>query len=144
MNPLLWIERGILGASSLLVPAKERAEWLREWRSELWHANEKIAPKERALLRFCLGSFPDALCLRRMAWARRERIELFAGSAWRCLVVLATILAVSYGLCLMLPGVRAARHVSQYRVNSGLILIQDAAANDESAATIPLDMYMRW
>jgi hypothetical protein len=149
MMPPVWMEMrllqcAILRAASLLVPGRERAEWLREWRSELWHARDGVVCSERELTRFCLGSFQDALCLRQIAWQGRSPLQLFRGSAMECLLALAAVLGLSYGLSLVLPGVRAARDVSRYRVNPGLILIQDAAANDDSAATIPIEEYRRW
>jgi hypothetical protein len=62
----------LLRCASLLVPASERAEWWREWHSELWHVNHICAPSgggsngaEREVTAFCLGAFQDALFLRR-------------------------------------------------------------------------------
>jgi hypothetical protein len=49
----------ILRAASLLAPADRRAEWMKEWQSELCYV-----PSNQAT-RFCLGSFRDALWLRR-------------------------------------------------------------------------------
>ena len=146
---LRLIQWGILRAASLPVPGRERAEWLREWRSELWHARDS-SRDERELTKFCLGSFQDALCVQRIAWQRRRaRLNLFRGSFLRgsaalCLIALGAMLAVSYGLSLVLAGVRAESHPSRYRVNPGLILVQDAAAGDDSVATIPLEKYRIW
>jgi hypothetical protein len=53
------LEFAILRAASLLAPAEQRAEWLAEWRSEVWY----VPPSGAA--RFCLGAFRDALWLRR-------------------------------------------------------------------------------
>ena len=49
---------GILTAVPRLVPKEQRAEWLAEWRGELWHVKAGAAI-------FCLGSFRDAAWLRR-------------------------------------------------------------------------------
>ena len=44
---------GIFITASRLVPKEQRAEWLAEWRGELWHVKTDAAI-------FCLGSFRDA------------------------------------------------------------------------------------
>jgi hypothetical protein len=146
MPPMARVHRAlqsaILCVAGLLVPASRRAEWLREWCSELWHAREDAGRDEKSLTQFCLGSFQDAYCVRCIEW--RKWTFRGSGSAVQCLLALAALLAVSYGLSLVLPGVRAQRNVSRYRVNPGLILIQDAAANDDSVATIPADEYRIW
>ena len=50
----------ILRTAALLVPGESRAEWLAEWRSELWYVHGNTAA-------FCAGAFRDAL------WVRRNR-----------------------------------------------------------------------
>ena len=32
-----WLQHTILRVASLLAPGDQRAEWLEEWRSELWY-----------------------------------------------------------------------------------------------------------
>jgi hypothetical protein len=66
------IYRAILISAALLVRRSEREEWLAEWTSELWyflHAGGPVpdSPTEFSLsiARFCLGSFRDAMWLRR-------------------------------------------------------------------------------
>jgi hypothetical protein len=54
-----WLQHAILRMASLLAPSDQRAEWVKEWQSELWYI-----PRSRAPL-FCLGAFRDALWLRR-------------------------------------------------------------------------------
>ena len=145
------IEGNTLRCTSLLAPAQQRAEWRQEWRAELWHAREATRIGEEItwkteweMLRFCSGAIQDALALRRLAWERRETHSAFHGSAMECLLLLSAILTASYSLSLVLPGVRAESHPSLYKVNSDLILIQDALANDDSLATIPIERYKVW
>ncbi len=63
----------IVALSSRIVPRWRRAEWLREWTSELWHSGPK-APTPRGLqrkpdlLRRSLGSVQHAVWLRRRDW----------------------------------------------------------------------------
>src|SRR5262249_21251987 len=72
-----------------LSPSDKRAEWIKEWRSELWYI-----PRRQAML-FSLGAFRDALWLRRnnLSPATRPRIHL--ESPLRCLAVLSILAAVS-------------------------------------------------
>ena len=63
--------RSLLGCASLLLSKKPREEWCREWQGELWQACIARTPMEgfswsgeREVVEFCLGAFPDALCLR--------------------------------------------------------------------------------
>jgi hypothetical protein len=156
MKPLAdWvcskIEGAILRCASRLTPKQQRAEWIREWRSELWHAREatRIGDEctwqmEKALLRFCGGAVQDAFMLRRLSWERREGRAAFHGSAGECLLVLSVVLAASYLLSLVMPGVRAESHPALYKVNPNLIMIQDVFASDDSLATIPIEKYRAW
>jgi hypothetical protein len=138
-----FLRQCILVLASRLVPDAARADWLLEWRSELWHAgaaaDPEVAPE---LTRFCLGSFQDALCLRRMAW--RESARPLRGSAALCLMGLLVALAISYGLSLLLQGVRAQSHPANYQVKPGLIMIQNVFSSNSSRATIPAETYRRW
>lgn len=52
-----WAWRAVLGAASLLVPARRRAEWRREWTAELEHVDAAGGPA----LRTALGALADAL-----------------------------------------------------------------------------------
>jgi hypothetical protein len=61
----------ILSSASLLLPHTHRAEWLAEWKSELWYVLQSSDDAsrhkfwDRTALLFCLGSFKDAIWLRR-------------------------------------------------------------------------------
>ena len=61
-SSIMTLHLAILRIVSLIVPRPERAEWLAEWRSELWYVR---AARHREATAFCLGAFPDALWLRR-------------------------------------------------------------------------------
>src|ERR1700691_1780369 len=89
-----WPQRAVLRAASLLAPADRRAEWMEEWRSELWYV-----PRCRAMA-FALGAFRDALWLRRnLSEAERPspmtRTGIHLESPLSCLAWLATLAAVS-------------------------------------------------
>src|SRR6185436_1932731 len=77
----------ILCTASLLAPRHRRAEWLEEWKSELWYVG-------RNEIGFCLGAFRDAL------WVRRNSVEPDAPncvltSPLRCVLLLSALAAIS-------------------------------------------------
>jgi hypothetical protein len=84
-----WPRYAVLRAASLLAPGDQRAEWMEEWRSELWYV-----PRRGATL-FCLGAFRDALWLRRNNLGRATRSGAHLESPLSCLALLATFAAVS-------------------------------------------------
>jgi hypothetical protein len=153
--PAEWTARlfhlGLLRLACLFVPAQQRVDWWREWHAELWHVRQSCAPVgcaswrgEREVTAFCLGAFQDALCLKRHC---REKIRPFAnfnGSPAQCVLFLGAVLAASYSIALLLPGVRAERSLLQHPVSRSLVLIRDAAVSDDSAATISLAHYKTW
>jgi len=76
----------ILRNAALLVPHSARAEWLAEWRAELWYV-------EHDATAFCLGSFRDALWLRCKSFSARRMFSL--ESPLRCVLFLATLAFLS-------------------------------------------------
>ena len=76
----------ILRNAALLVPAPARAEWLAEWRAELWYV-------EHDATAFCLGSFRDALWLRIKSFDARRAFSLDSPS--RCVLLLAGVAALA-------------------------------------------------
>jgi hypothetical protein len=124
----------LLRGASMLVPGRQRAEWRREWDSELWHVRHSCAPAggiswraEREVTEFCLGAFQDAICLRRHSEPAERYIAAPQGSALHCMLVLGAMLAASYSMTLLLPGVRAEHFLSKYRSDPGLVMIQNAS-----------------
>ena len=88
----------IVRAASLLTPGDRRDEWIKEWQSELWY----VPPPEA--IRFCLGAFRDALCLRRdnPSTAKRTGI-LNLESPLSCLGFLALLAGASIVIMVRLP-----------------------------------------
>ncbi len=74
MNPgcmdMEWLQATTLRVASLLAPRDQRAEWVKEWRSELWY----IPP--HGATRFCMGAFQDAFWLRRNNPSPKRRIGI--------------------------------------------------------------------
>jgi hypothetical protein len=142
---------GLLRAASMLVPARQRAEWWREWHAELWHVRDACTPEGRLTWdgaressAFCLGAFQDALCLKGHS---RRRFVLRAGiqgSAGQCVLFLAAVLAVSYAIALWLPGVRAERSLQRHEIRRELVMIEDADGGEYSSPLITAKLYRAW
>lgn len=87
----------IIQTAALLVPTHDRAEWLSEWRAELWYVNRRATA-------FSLGSFSDALWMNRNISAPIERRWFRLESPLKCVMFLAGLAALSLLLALSLPG----------------------------------------
>ena len=90
------IHLAVLRTAARLVPGEQRAEWFAEWSAELWQVRQSGGWRTA---RFCLGSFRDALWMRRNSppdprpWLRLE-------SPGRCLGFLGLALAVCVAIAL--------------------------------------------
>jgi hypothetical protein len=145
------LHAGLLRCASVIVPRRQRAEWWREWRGELWHVRQACAPTgaasdrgEREVTAFCLGAFKDALCLRRAGRQRRLPFAEMKGTPRQCILILGAILAASYFIALVLPGVRAERSLWPRKVNPNLVMIQAEGFNDDSQPTISAAQFRSW
>lgn len=87
------LQRAMLRSAALVVPDPQRAEWLAEWRSELWHA--RLALGTARATAFCFGAFPDALWFWQNSPRRRIREVVNLNSPARCLGFLMVLAAVS-------------------------------------------------
>lgn len=83
------LQVAILRNAALFVPAPERAEWFAEWRAELCYVDHGATG-------FCLGSFRDALWLRRNNLNRRSASRL--ESPFRCLLFLVGLAILALAL----------------------------------------------
>ena len=141
----------VLRCASALVPQSQRAEWNREWKSELWHVRCGCTPErgiswaaEREVASFCLGGFQDALCLRSLTGPRRIFPAKAVGSAMQCVLLLFGLAAGSYGVSRVLPGVSAIVHSPRYRDARGLMLIREAGRSGDSEPTVSAEQYQTW
>jgi len=144
------LDCSLLRASSLLVPASQRPEWLREWRSEFWYVHRECLPAcgfsweaERELTAFCIGSISDAFCLRRH-FNVSGAAPAVHGSAAQCVIWLATVLTIFAVLARLLPGVHTEIESARFQVRPGLVLIQDAASDNASIPTITPAQFRDW
>ena len=142
---------GVLRLASSLVPGQHRGEWWKEWRSELWHVRQACTSQsalswkgEREVAAFCLGAFQDAFCLRREVRQKKVPLATTKGSAAQCMLFLVAVVAVSYGVALLRPGVRAELLSSRYRVPHNLTMIQNARYSQDSVPTISAEQVRVW
>ena len=145
------IQRTALHTASLLVPASERADWSREWLSELWHVrqsyvrlDETIALESQGeIILFCLGAYTDALCVRELAAKSGPRRPHIHGSAAQALLWLSAIFLLCFLITSLLPGVQAEREASRFLVNPNALVISEAT--DRSyRPSIPSGLYLNW
>lgn len=94
---LRGLHLAIIQTAALLVPAPERAEWLAEWRAELWYVNRRATA-------FCLGSICDALWMSRNSPAPTARRRFGLESPLKCVKLLAGLTALSALLAFGLHG----------------------------------------
>jgi len=91
----------ILRGAALLVPCRQRNDWLSEWRSELWYVRQSRGTK--GVTAFCLGAFKDALWLRRNAPRPEAHKMSRLESPVRCVLFLALLAAASLFLAIRAP-----------------------------------------
>jgi hypothetical protein len=156
MNSLLRpalraLQKPALDCASLFVPTSLRTDWRREWRAELWHvrkarmlAGEPSWQVERSITYFCLGAFPDALCLRWQSGTRFKPLAPLRGSPARCLLFLVAALAFFYVISILTPAVRTARSLAWNRAYAGVVLIRNEQARSDAVPTISSREFQNW
>lgn len=108
-SPSTSAHLAILRAASLLVHRESRAEWLAEWRAELWYVSRECRCRTAVrriglspLTAFCLGSLKDALWLRRNTSPLERPAKRWLESPIRCIGFLAALAASSTAVALFL------------------------------------------
>ena len=93
----------LLRATSLIVPRRERLDWLAEWRGELHHVLG-CDVTDRDCIAFSLGAVPDAFWSGRHSLRRGWLPQLESSAA--CLAFLAMLAVAGVSLAMYLPQVR--------------------------------------
>lgn len=142
--------RATLRTAALLVPRRQRTEWLKEWQSELWHVRQLCGAEqafrwhaEQDAAAFCLGAFQDARCLQQHLRTVTPRKE-YLSSPVQCLLFLLSLVTAASCLFLFLPGARIAAQPSPYRDAQNLMLITRAGLSGTSYPTIRAEQYRAW
>ncbi len=148
----LFVCTGILKIAATLVPRKARAEWLEEWRAELWHVwricNQNDGPaalhQRKEITAFSLGAFKDALWLRKNHPSSATRQWFRPGTPSRCiaafLVVAAASLLIAYGR----PSVWNVMRPDTYRDARDLVMISRGGYESTSAPSVEFSEYEAW
>ncbi len=146
----------LLRLAAWLAPGEARAEWLAEWKAELWHVGRSHGTGMAGAFRggrrvtaFCLGAFPDALWLRRNGSGRRRMAawgldRMRSGSARRCGALLALGAAASLLLGFRLPATRRFFLPEPYQTDSLLVTIQRGGSEETPRPTVRLGDYLSW
>lgn len=129
-------QRCLIVIASFLVPSSQREEWQREWLAELWHArrtlvgiDERLAwEAQYEITHFCLGAFPDALCLRGQFRTASTPPVHVHGSAGQTLLWLSAAVAICCVIARLLPGVNAEDEAGRFPINPNVLLVSEAAS----------------
>jgi hypothetical protein len=138
----------ILHVASLLVPRQGRAEWLAEWKAELWQVCRARGRDVQEPTAFCMGAFQDAFWLRRNQPRAVEhsirRSAFRIGSASRCGFSLLVLAATSLLICFCFAGTRKALLPWSYRNADGLVILSRSGYSGLQTPTIALSDYRAW
>jgi hypothetical protein len=148
----LFICTGILKVAAILVPRKARAEWLDEWRAELWHVwhicnqNDGSAAlhQKKEITAFSLGAFQDALWLRRNHATSAPRQWFRQGMPSRCILTFTVLAAASLLIAYDCPSVWKVVRPNSYRDASNLVMISRGGFESSSRPTVEFSEYEAW
>ena len=133
--------------TSLLVPARYREDWRREWESEIYHAALIREVPRRELLRFASGSIRDAFWCRTN---RADREDLIRGaskyveSASFCLWAIAGIIVAILLMSGFLPATRAVVFPLPYRDAGRIATVAQGAPTFATRSGVREDWVSLW
>jgi hypothetical protein len=143
---------GMLKMASILVPRSARAEWLEEWRAELWHVwqvcnqvdgHPPLHQKEEVTA-FSLGAFKDALWLRRNHASAAPRRWFRQGMPSRCILTFAVLAATTLLIAYECPGVWKVVQPNPYRDANDLVLVARGGFESATYPTVEFSEYQAW
>ena len=148
----LFVCTGILKVAAILVPRKARAEWLEEWRAELWHVwhicNQNNGPaalhQKKEITAFSLGAFKDALWLRRNHATSAPRQWFRQGMPSRCILTFTVLAAASLLIAYDCPSVWKVVRPNSYRDASDLVMISRGGFESSPHPTVEFSDYEAW
>ncbi len=148
----LFVCTGMLKMAAFLVPRAARAEWLEEWRAELWHVwhicNQNDGPaalhQKEEITAFSLGAFKDALWLRRNHASCGPRRWFRQGMPSRCILTFAVLAVASVLIALDCPRVWKVVQPNPYRDASDLVMVSRGGFESASYPTVEFSEYEAW
>lgn len=148
----LFVCTGMLKMAAILVPRVARAEWLEEWRAELWHVwhicNQNDGPaalhQKEEITAFSLGAFKDALWLRRNHATPVARQWFRQGMPSRCILIFTVLAAATLLIACDCPSVWKVVRPSPYRDASDLVMVSRGGFETASYPTVEFSDYEAW
>ncbi len=148
----LAVCNGMLNTAALLVPARDRTEWLAEWRSELWHVWQVCNQSDRSgpchsreeATAFCLGAFKDAYLFRRGQSGSVRRPLLRTGTPSRCILTLALIATAASLFAYCRPAVWNHVRPKIYPAAGELFMISRWGFESTAVPTVQFSEYQTW
>ncbi len=148
----LFVCTGMLRMAAILVPRAARAEWLEEWRAELWHVwhicNQNDGPaalhQKEEITAFSLGAFKDALWLRRNQATSASHRWFRQGMPSRCVLTFAVLAAVSLLIAYECPGVWKVVRPHSYRDAGELVMVSRGGLENAPYPTVEFSDYEAW
>jgi hypothetical protein len=139
----LFVYMLALRSASWIVPGRERGDWLREWKAELWHiARLQVDEKIPA---FVGGAFQDAYSLRAdLRGSGAERSHVLRSSPAVCLLLLLTAGLGSVGVAFLLPGTRAVMRPTPYRDARTLVVVSRDGSSRSPMPSVSLGEFRYW
>ncbi|MBV8895599.1 MAG: ABC transporter permease, partial [Acidobacteriaceae bacterium] len=138
-------------AAARLVPAAQRGDWEREWLAEIWHRWQFLfyagvwnRRESWALVRNCLGLFPDAVWHFALQDPVQDKLRAWARSPWTCLGGLATLLVALALLTGGLPATRQLLFSNAPGTNNRLLYIWLHPAVGGGDKELPPDVAPAW
>jgi hypothetical protein len=146
-------------ALAILLPRRERAEWLREWTSELWYVYRSSVngslrewfdlrsdfwTGHRSVAAFCCGAFDDARSLRQNHSTPLVSSVPKARSAMHCLSALAVVAALSAIGAFFIPGTRTSFEASPYKDMGSLVMVARTTQSESGQPSVSVKEYRSW
>ncbi len=131
----------ILKTAAILVPRNARAEWLEEWRAELWHVWHICTAlhQKKEITAFTLGAFKDAI------WLRRNQSQWFRpGTPSRCILAFIAVAAATLLIAYSRPSVWKVMRPNSYHDAKDLVMIWRGGFDTASAPTVEFSEYEAW
>jgi hypothetical protein len=150
-EPFSVVSFFMLRSASLLLPSGQRANWLQEWRSELWYFSQAALSehkpffaREREAAIFCLGAFHDAWYLRCERRALVTRTVRPSRSALRTTTTLFVVAMLSFITALLLPHVTSTLSPSPYRDTRNLVIVSPPGTSSQDAPLMGMRYLRFW
>lgn len=137
-----------LRCASWMTPGRERAEWLKEWASELWYVvNEAEGPSlqaHRQTSAFVYGAFQDAFWLGLEARRQEKRRRKAFSSPAHCLLLLLAMGIAAVALAFLLPGTRGYVLPWPYKDAHNLAFVSRDGHSKSLQPSVRMDEFRSW